>query len=123
MSKFMSAATKGEDITLYGDGSQTRTFCFIDDNTEFCVGALENDETINQVYNVGNDIIYTIKDLAELIIKKTNSTSKIIYLPPLKDGDMTRRQPDISKMREILNRDLIQLEEGIEKVIASGRFN
>lgn len=122
MSKFMSAATKGEDITLYGDGSQTRTFCFIDDNTEFCVGALENDQTINQVYNVGNDIIYTIKDLAELIIKKTNSTSKIIYLPPLKDGDMTRRQPDISKMREILNRDLIQLEEGIEKVIASGRF-
>ena len=71
---------------------------------------------------IGNDIIYTIKDLAELIIKKTNSTSKIIYLPPLKDGDMTRRQPDISKMREILNRDLIQLEEGIEKVIASGRF-
>jgi UDP-glucose 4-epimerase len=123
MSKFMSAATKGEDITLYGDGSQTRTFCFIDDNTEFCVGALENAETINQVYNVGNDIIYTIKDLAELIIRKTNSTSKIIYLPPLKDGDMTRRQPDISKMREILNRDLIQLEEGIEKVIASGRFN
>jgi UDP-glucose 4-epimerase len=119
----MSAAVKGEDITIYGDGSQTRTFCFIDDNTEFCVGALENLETINQVYNVGNDIIYTIKDLAELIIRKTNSTSKIIYLPPLKDGDMTRRQPDISKMREILNRDLIQLEEGIEKVIASGRFN
>jgi UDP-glucose 4-epimerase len=58
-----------------------------------------------------------------LIIRKTNSTSKIIYLPPLKDGDMTRRQPDISKMREILNRDLIQLEQGIEKVIASGRFN
>jgi nucleoside-diphosphate-sugar epimerase len=122
MSKFMSAAVKGEDITIYGDGSQTRTFCYIDDNTDFCVGALSNPDTINRVYNVGNDLIYTIKDLAELIIKKTGSTSKIIYLPPLKDGDMTRRQPDISKMKNILMRDLIQLEQGIENIIASGRF-
>jgi UDP-glucose 4-epimerase len=68
-------------------------------------------------------LIYTIKELAELIIQKTNSASKIIYLPPLKDGDMTRRQPDISKMRNVLNRDLIQLEEGIERIIASGRFS
>jgi UDP-glucose 4-epimerase len=122
MSKFMSAAVKGEDITIYGDGSQTRTFCYIDDNTDFCVGALSNPDTINRVYNVGNDLIYTIKDLAELIIKKTGSASKIIHLPPLKDGDMTRRQPDISKMKNILMRDLIQLEQGIENIIASGRF-
>lgn len=122
MSKFMSAAVKGEDITIYGDGSQTRTFCYIDDNTDFCVGALSNPETVNRVYNVGNDLIYTIKDLAELIIEKTGSTSKIVYLPPLKDGDMTRRQPDISKMKNILKRDLVQLEQGIENIIASGRF-
>ena len=123
LSKFMSAAVRGEDITIYGDGSQTRTFCYIDDNTDFCVGALSNPDTVNRVYNVGNDLIYTIKDLAELIIKKTCSTSKIVYLPPLKDGDMTRRQPDISKMKNILNRDLIQLEQGIENIIASGRFS
>ncbi len=123
LSKFMSAAVRGEDITIYGDGSQTRTFCYIDDNTDFCVGALSNPDTINRVYNVGNDLIYTIKDLAELIIKKTDSTSKIVYLPPLKDGDMTRRQPDISKMKNILKRDLIQLEQGIENIIASGRFS
>ena len=123
LSKFMSAAVIGEDITIYGDGSQTRTFCYIDDNTDFCVGALSNPDTVNRVYNVGNDLIYTIKDLAELIIKKTCSTSKIVYLPPLKDGDMTRRQPDISKMKNILNRDLIQLEQGIENIIASGRFS
>ncbi|MBP6459926.1 MAG: NAD-dependent epimerase/dehydratase family protein [Crocinitomicaceae bacterium] len=123
LSKFMSAAVRGEDITIYGDGSQTRTFCYIDDNTDFCVGALSNPDTVNRVYNVGNDLIYTIKDLAELIIKKTGSTSKIVYLPPLKDGDMTRRQPDISKMKNILNRDLIQLEQGIENIIASGRFS
>ena len=122
LSKFMSAAVRGEDITIYGDGSQTRTFCYIDDNTDFCVGALSNPDTINRVYNVGNDLIYTIKDLAELIIKKTGSISKIVYLPPLKDGDMTRRQPDISKMKNILKRDLIQLEQGIENIIASGRF-
>lgn len=123
LSKFMSAAVIGEDITIYGDGSQTRTFCYIDDNTDFCVGALSNPDTVNRVYNVGNDLIYTIKDLAELIIKKTGSTSKIVYLPPLKDGDMTRRQPDISKMKNILKRDLIQLEQGIENIIASGRFS
>ena len=99
------------------------SFCYIDDNTDFCVGALSNPDTINRVYNVGNDLIYTIKDLAELIIKKTDSTSKIVYLPPLKDGDMTRRQPDISKMKNILKRDLIQLEQGIENIIASGRFS
>ncbi len=122
MSKFMSSAVKGEDITIYGDGSQTRTFCYIDDNTDFCVGALSNPETVNRVYNVGNDLIYTIKDLAELIIEKTGSTSKIVYLPPLKDGDMTRRQPDISKMKNILKRDLVQLEQGIENIIDSGRF-
>lgn len=123
LSKFMSAAVRGEDITIYGDGSQTRTFCYIDDNTDFCVGVLSNPDTVNRVYNVGNDLIYTIKDLAELIIKKTGSTSKIVYLPPLKDGDMTRRQPDISKMKNILKRDLIQLEQGIENIIASGRFS
>ena len=123
LSKFMSAAVRGEDITIYGDGSQTRTFCYIDDNTDFCVGALSNPDTVNRVYNVGNDLIYTIKDLAELIIKKTGSTSKIVYLPPLKDGDMTRRQPDISKMKNILKLDLIQLEQGVENIIASGRFS
>ena len=64
----------------------------------------------------------TIKELAELTIKITKSTSKIIYLPPLKEGDMTRRQPDNKKMREILNKKLIGIEEGIKLMMNDERF-
>ncbi len=117
MSKFIRAALKGEDITLYGDGSQTRTFCYIDDNTEACVNAMNDEAFANKVFNIGNDTIITIKELAETIIRLTNSTSQIVYLPPLEDGDMTRRQPDITKMKSLLNRDLKPLEEGIREVL------
>lgn len=119
MSKFINSALKNEPITIYGDGSQTRTFCYIDDNTDFCVDAIENPSTINEIFNVGNDVIITIKELAELIIYKTNSKSKIIHLPSLKDGDMSRRQPDISKMKKILNRSLLSLEDGIDNLLKS----
>jgi UDP-glucose 4-epimerase len=119
MSKFIRAALKGEDITLYGDGSQTRTFCYIDDNTEACVNAMNDEAFANKVFNIGNDTIITIKELAETIIRLTNSTSQIVYLPPLEDGDMTRRQPDITKMKSLLNRDLKPLEEGIKEVLSA----
>jgi nucleoside-diphosphate-sugar epimerase len=118
MSKFIKLALRGEDIPLYGDGNQTRTFCYIEDNTDFCTSAITNPKTINKVFNVGNDLITTIKELAEMVIRKTNSSSKIVYLPPLPDGDMTRRQPDITKLRDFLSRDLTPLEVGMEKVIA-----
>jgi len=117
MSKFIKAALENEDITLYGDGSQTRTFCFIDDNVDACLNALNDESTVNTVFNIGSDIIVSIKELAETIIKLTGSKSKIVYLPPLKDGDMTRRQPDITKMKQLLNRDLLPLEQGIQKVL------
>jgi nucleoside-diphosphate-sugar epimerase len=117
MSKFIKAALENEDITLYGDGSQTRTFCFIDDNVDACLNALNDESTVNTVFNIGSDIIVSIKELAETIIKLTGSKSKIVYLPPLKDGDMTRRQPDITKMKQLLNRDLLPLELGIQKVL------
>ena len=117
MSKFIRLALKDEDVTLYGDGLQTRTFCFIDDNTEACLNAMKSDEFVNKVFNIGSDLIFTIKDLAEIVIRLTNSKSKIIYLPALPEGDMTRRQPDIGKMKQLLNRDLIPLEEGIKRVL------
>ena len=122
MSKFIRAALKGEDITLYGDGSQTRTFCYIDDNTEACVNAMNDEAFANKVFNIGNDTIITIKELAETIIRLTNSASQIVYLPPLEDGDMTRRQPDITKMKSLLNRDLKPLEEGIKEVLKAIEF-
>ncbi|MBI1837977.1 MAG: NAD-dependent epimerase/dehydratase family protein [Flavobacteriia bacterium] len=117
MSKFIRAALKNQDITLYGDGLQTRTFCYIDDNTEACVNAMKNEAFANKIFNIGNDSIITIKELAEIIIRLTNSTSQIVYLPPLEDGDMTRRQPDITKMKSLLNRELKTLEAGIMEVL------
>lgn len=117
VSKFIRAALKGQDITVYGDGSQTRTFCYIDDNLEFTLKILEENLYLNDVINVGNDKLTTVKELAETIIKLTNSSSKIVHLPPLKEGDMTRRQPDNQKMIEVLGRPLLELEVGIEKVL------
>lgn len=117
MSKFLNAALQNKDITLYGDGSQSRTFCYIDDNIDACLTTFFDESYKNEVYNIGSDIIITIKELAETIIDVTNSNSKIVYLPPLRDGDMTRRQPDNSKMRELLGRELISYKDGIQKVL------
>jgi len=72
------------------------------------------------VINIGNNNEISILDLAKLIIDITGSKSKLVFLPPLKEGDMTRRFPDISKMKKILKRDLITLEEGIRKILDVG---
>lgn len=117
ISKFLRKALRNEDITIYGDGSQTRTFCYIDDNMDVTVKLLESGLYENDVLNIGSDQLWSIKELAEMIIKITGSNSKFVHLPPLKEGDMTRRQPDISNMRSILNRDLIKLEEGLKNCI------
>jgi nucleoside-diphosphate-sugar epimerase len=73
---------------------------------------------INDTINIGDDNIVSIKDLAETIIRLTGSNSKIIYLPPLKEGDMTRRQPDNKKMLSVLNRPLLTLEQGLIKILS-----
>ena len=119
ITKFLKAAQANQDITVYGDGNQTRTFCFIEDNLEFTIKIMENDLFVNDVVNVGNDKLTTVLELAQTIMGITGSKSKIIYLPPLKEGDMTRRQPDNSKMVSVLNRPLLKLEEGLKKIIAS----
>ncbi|MBD3638824.1 MAG: NAD-dependent epimerase/dehydratase family protein [Crocinitomicaceae bacterium] len=122
MSKFLVAALKNDPITIYGDGSQTRTFCYVDDNIEATIKALNNDLFVNDVVNIGGAEIISILELAELIIDITNSSSEIKFLPPLEDGDMTRRQPDNSKMKEILGRKLIDLREGIQKMLNDEEF-
>lgn len=122
VSKFLNAALEDKDITVYGDGLQTRTFCFISDNTEACVKAFYEDEVINDVINIGSNKEVTILELAQTIIKATDSKSKVIHLDPLKEGDMTRRMPDNSRMLKILGRDLIPLEEGIKNIIHSDQF-
>lgn len=120
ISKFIDAALKNSPITVYGIGDQTRTFCYIDDNTSCLQSILEQEILINSVINIGNDAEVTILQLAELIIKLTNSKSKVVFLPSLKEGDMTRRQPDNSKMKSILGRDLISLEEGLARILKIG---
>lgn len=120
MSKFLNFALKNKDIPLYGDGLQTRTFCFVDDNVDACVAAFENDEFVNDTINIGNDHEVTIKQLAELIIEVTNSKSKIVHHLPLEEGDMKKRKPDITLMKTVLGRDLLPLKEGIKHLIEHG---
>lgn len=118
ISRFIAQALSGDDITIYGDGHQTRTFCYIDDNLDFTVKVLQDGLFINEVVNIGHQEQVTIVELAELIIELSGSKSKIVHLPPLKEGDMRRRQPDNCKMRRILGRDLIDLRQGLQRVLA-----
>ncbi len=117
MSRFIQLALKNQDIPVYGDGSQTRTFCFIEDHLDACLKAMEADLIVNDVANIGNGKIVTIRELAETIIRLTGSHSKITYLPPLEEGDMTRRQPDIAKMNQLLGRPFTELEDGIRNIL------
>ena len=122
ISKFMHAAVKNQNITIYGDGSQTRTFCYIEDHLDATVNAFYNNLIVNDVANIGSDKEITILDLAKLVIRLTKSKSKIVFLDPLAEGDMTRRKPDITKMRELLNHEFTQLEDGIMTIIKSDQF-
>jgi UDP-glucuronate decarboxylase len=115
--RFLKAALNGNDITIYGDGSQTRTFCYVKDNFEVTKSILENGLGINETINIGHDLEISVLQLAKFIIGHTKSNSKIIHLPALLEGDMTRRQPDITRMKQILGRELINLETGLNYLI------
>ena len=123
ISKFLTAGLRGDDITIYGDGSQTRTFCYVDDNINACLKIFEDNHMINDVINIGGAQEYKIIDVAKTIISLTGSSSKIIHLPPLPEGDMTRRMPDNSKMLNILNKQLISLEDGVKMMMDHPDFN
>lgn len=119
ISKFMDAALRNDYITVYGDGKQTRTFCYIENNIQATLKAALSAEYINQTINIGNESETCIIDLAKIIISLTGSSSKIVHLPPLPEGDMPRRQPDASKMKKILeNQSIVSIEEGLERILA-----
>lgn len=120
--RFLEAALKHKDITLYGDGSQTRTFTYVDDTIEASLACLYKEEVVNDVINIGNEAAISVADLARLILQMTGSRSKIVHLDPLKEGDMTRRQPENTKMKKLLNRPLVSLEEGIRKMMENKEF-
>lgn len=117
MSKFLDAALAGRDLTVYGDGQQTRTFLYVDDNVQATINAMTDESALNDVINIGNEGQVTINQLAEAIIEATGGKSSIVHLPALKEGDMTRRQPDSTKMKSLLKRRFISLEEGIQRLI------
>jgi len=120
--RFLEAALKNNDLTIYGDGSQTRTFTYVDDTIDASLACLYKNEVVNDVINIGNDAAITMNELAKLVLDMTKSKSKIVHLSPLKEGDMTRRQPDNTKMQKLLNRPLITLEKGIERMLSSKQF-
>ena len=122
ISKFLAAAIKDKDITIYGDGSQIRTFCYIEDHLDATTNALYNNLLVNDVANIGTDLEITVLELAKFIIRLTNSSSKIIHLPSLKEGDMTRRKPDVTKMRQLLQREFTSLEQGLGEILKNNQF-
>ena len=115
--RFLRAALRGDDITVYGDGDQTRTFCYIDDNIDATLAILNSEQFVNDTINIGNDAEVAVIDLAKLVIELTGSSSRIVHLPPLPEGDMRQRCPDITKMRRLLGREPISLEDGIKRLI------
>ena len=118
VSNFVVQALKGEAITLYGDGQQTRSFCFVDDLVEGFLRLMATDDEVTGPINLGNPGEFTIKQLAELVIQLTGSKSTIEYRP-LPQDDPRQRQPDISKAKAVLDwQPTIQLEEGVQRTIA-----
>ncbi|MDR2584242.1 MAG: SDR family oxidoreductase [Fibromonadaceae bacterium] len=116
VSNFIVQALQGKDITVYGDGLQTRSFCFVSDLVEAILRTMEQTEYTLPI-NIGNPGEFTILELAEKIIKLTGSKSKIIK-EPLPTDDPKQRKPDISKAKKILNWEpSVNLEEGLKKTI------
>jgi UDP-glucose 4-epimerase len=115
ISKFVSQALRGDEITVYGDGSQTRTFCYVDDSIDFQVQCLERDLFVNETVNVGSDLEIKVIELAKLVREIVNPRAQITHLPALSEGDMTRRMPDNSRMLQTLGRELVPLADGIRR--------
>lgn len=116
VSNFIIQALKNEDITVYGDGTQTRSFCYVSDLIDGIIKTMETNDITGPI-NLGNPSERTVLNLAELIIKMTNSSSKIIYKSLPKD-DPARRKPDITLAKEILNWEpKVAIEEGLTKTI------
>ena len=116
VSNFIIQALKNEDITIYGDGSQTRSFCYVDDLINGMTALMNTENFIGPV-NVGNDGEYTILQLAEKIIKLSNSNSKIVF-KPLPSDDPCKRRPDLSLAKEKLGYEpKIHIDDGLTKTI------
>jgi UDP-glucuronate decarboxylase len=118
VSNFIVQALKGEEITVFGDGSQTRSFCYVDDLIEGLIRMMNSPEGFTGPINIGNPQEFTIMQLAETLIRMTDSSSRILF-NPLPQDDPIQRRPDITLAREKLGWEpRVQLSEGLEKAIA-----
>jgi UDP-glucuronate decarboxylase len=118
VSNFIVQALKNEDITIYGDGAQTRSFCYVDDLLDGMVKLMNTGDDFIGPVNVGNPGEFTILELAEKVLKLTGSSSKLIFLP-LPEDDPMQRQPDITLAKKVLGwQPRVQLDEGLDKTIA-----
>lgn len=114
---FVCRALKNETIPIYGEGSKTRSYCYVDDLVRGIMQVQFSDGTNGQVYNLGNPAEFTLDELAALVLRITKSSSRIEYLPPRED-DPTRRKPDISHVQGTLGWEpRVALEEGLLKTI------
>jgi UDP-glucuronate decarboxylase len=117
VSNFIVQALRKEPITVYGDGQQTRSFCYVDDLVEGLVGLMNTDDSVTGPINLGNPTEFTILELAELVIELTGSKS-VIQKQPLPADDPRQRQPDIRRAREVLGWEpTVPLEAGLKKTI------
>jgi UDP-glucuronate decarboxylase len=117
VSNFIVQALRGEEISIYGDGSQSRAFCYVDDMIDGFVRMMDTPDSVTGPVNLGNPSEFTIRELAERVIDLTGSSSKISY-KPLPHDDPRQRCPDISKARELLNwQPVTSLNEGLLKTI------
>ena len=118
VSNFIMQALRGEDITLYGDGQQTRSFCFVEDLVDGLMRLMNTEDAVTGPVNLGNPGEFTIRQLAETVIELTGSKSTLTHMP-LPQDDPRQRQPDISLAKELLDwAPRIELEEGLTKTIA-----
>jgi UDP-glucuronate decarboxylase len=118
VSNFIVQAIQGQDITIYGEGTQTRSFCFVSDLVEGIIRTLKLKAPLDAPINIGNPGTFTMLELANLVLKLCNSNSNIVFMP-LPSDDPQQRKPDISRAKDILSWEpKIQVEEGLLKTIA-----
>ncbi len=122
VSNFIVQALKGEDITLYGDGSQTRSFCYADDLVEGIIGVMNQEDEVGPV-NLGNPAEFTIRELAEKVLEKTGSASRIVE-KALPADDPTQRRPDVSLAEKLIGwAPSTDLDSGLDRTIAYFKEN
>ncbi|WP_235499397.1 UDP-glucuronic acid decarboxylase family protein [Janibacter sp. Soil728] len=117
VSNFIVQALAGEPLTMYGDGSQTRSFCFVDDMVDGLMSLMATPHEVTGPINIGNPVEFTMLELAELVLELTGSSSELVHLP-LPQDDPTRRRPDITQATEVLGWEpRAQLRAGLERTI------